>query len=183
MTVEKQRQAIEQYAADHGFAVDKYVAERDIRHMKAGFQTIGHTVVCANIISLGHSLGGIVDNLKAFLEKGLNLVSVKEKLILKPSSETDLLLKGLALSIEIRNSMVSMITKNSLDEKKANGCKLGRSFGSKNKKRVWEGKEELIAANLRAGISRKKTAQLAGISVVSLYNFLSQNPEFEKVAK
>ena len=177
IAVEKQRRGIEQYAADNDFAVDMYVSETDIRNMEAGFQTTGHTVLCANVASLGNSLAVIVENLKAFLGKGLNLVCVKEKLVLKPSSETDLLLKGLALSIEIRNSMVSTITKNSLDEKKASGCKLGRCLGSKNKKRVWDGKKELIVSRLLSGVSRKRAAQEAGISVVSLYNFLAQNPE------
>lgn len=177
IAVEKQRRVIEQYAADNDFAVDMYVSETDIRNMEAGFQTTGHTVLCANVASLGNSLAVIVENLKAFLGKGLNLVCVKEKLVLKPSSETDLLLKGLALSIEIRNSMVSTITKNSLDEKKASGCKLGRCLGSKNKKRVWDGKKELIVSRLLSGVSRKRAAQEAGISVVSLYNFLAQIPK------
>lgn len=143
IAVEKQRRVIEQYAADNDFAVDMYVSETDIRNMEAGFQTTGHTVLCANVASLGNSLAVIVENLKAFLGKGLNLVCVKEKLVLKPSSETDLLLKGLALSIEIRNSMVSTITKNSLDEKKASGCKLGRCLGSKNKSVFGTGRKSL----------------------------------------
>lgn len=94
IAVEKQRRVIEQYAADNDFAVDMYVSETDIRNMEAGFQMTGHTVLCANVASLGNSLAVIVENLKAFLGKGLNLVCVKEKLVLKPSSETDLLLKG-----------------------------------------------------------------------------------------
>ena len=50
-------------------------------------------------------------------------------------------------------------------------------MGSKNKKRVWDGKKELIVSRLLSGVSRKRAAQEAGISVVSLYNFLAQNPE------
>lgn len=177
---EEQRQIITQYAEDSSLIIDVFSAGDDICQLSDTMRAAGNTILIANITGLGHKLPTIKENLKMLFNKGLTLISVKEGFVIEPTSETNWLIKGLEMSIDIRNSMMSTITRNALNEKRASGCKLGRSFGSTNKKRIWDGKEETIKAKLLSGLSRKRTAQDVGISIVSLYNFLKQNPEIAR---
>jgi len=41
---------------------------------------------------------------------------------------------------------------------------------------------DIVNQKLKSGLSRLKTAKEVGISIVSLYNFLKQNPELKKTA-
>ena len=77
--------------------------------------------------------------------------------------------------------MVSTITKKALNRKREQGYKLGRDFGFKNKRYIWEGKEEEIKNKLMSGMSRLRTAKEVGISIVSLYNYLKINPELKNI--
>ncbi len=181
VSIEEQRQVVEEYAHASNFAIDVY-SSGEISELLNSLQTSGHTLILANIVGLGNSLSAIKDNIKLLLSKGSNLISIKEDLVVKPNQEIEWLIKGMELSIDIRNSMVSTITKKALNDKKSKGYKLGRDFGSKNKKYIWEGKEEEIKQMLLSGYSRKQTATETGISIVSLYNYLKQNPELKQIS-
>jgi hypothetical protein len=80
------------------------------------------------------------------------------------SAETNQLINGMKLSIDIRNSMVSTITRKALDDKKSKGYKLGRDFGLKNKRYCWNGKEE-IKNKILSGMAYLRIAKEVGISV------------------
>lgn len=181
ISVAKQRQIIAQYARKSALIVDVFSEDDDIKKLAGSLQTFGHVLLLANIVCLGSSLYAIKENLKILATRKLTIISIKENLVVKPGANTDWLIRGLELSIGIRNSMVSTLTKSALDEKRASGCKLGREIGSKNKKRIWSGKEDAIKKLLLSGISREKTAREVGISIVSLYNYLRQNPELRQM--
>ena len=177
----EQRLIIERYAKQSAMVVDMVSVGDDIQELVNSLQTFGHTLLLANIVCMGNSLYAIKENLKLLASRKLTIISIKENLVIRPGENTDWLIRGLELSIGIRNSMVSTLTKSALDEKRANGFKLGRGIGSKNKKRIWNGKEEAIKKLLLSGVSREKTAREVGISVVSLYNYLRQNPELRQI--
>lgn len=174
--INKQHKLIEQYAQIKDLVIDVFSSD-DVNELVNGFQTYGHTIIFPNIVCLGSSLYTIKENLTALANKKITTICIKENLIIAPGKETDWLIKGLEISIDIRNSMISTITKSALHEKKANGTLIGRAPGSKNKKRVWSGKEEDIKQKLASGLSRTQIAKEVGISTMSLYNFLRQYPE------
>ena len=91
------------------------------------------------------------------------------------------MIEGINLAIKIRSSMTSTITRQALNKKREQGYKLGRDFGFKNKRYIWEGKEEEIKNKLMSGMSRLRTAKEVGISIVSLYNYLKINPELKNI--
>lgn len=90
---------------------------------------------------------------------------------------------GINLAIKICSSMVSSITKQALNKKREQDYKLGRDFGFKNKRYIWEGKEEEIKNKLMSGMSRLRTAKEVGISIVSLYDYLKINPELKNITE
>lgn len=180
VSIEEQRQAVEQYVCDRNLVVDVFSSDV-MSKLASGLQTSGHTLILANIVGLGHSLNSIKDSLKALVAKGVTIISIKENLIVEPNQEVEWMIKGMELSIDIRNSMVSTITKKALGNKRAQGYKLGRDFGCKNKRYIWEGKEEAIKNKLLSGLTRQQTADEVGISIVSLYNYLKLNPELKNM--
>ena len=181
ISIESQRDIINQYARDNACPIDIFLTEPDIKNIKNNIKSKEHTIIVANIACLGNKLAIITENIETMVFDGFTLVTIKENLKFEPSEETEQLIKGIKLSIDIRNSMVSVITRKALDDKRAQGFKLGRDFGFKNKRYCWNGKEEEIKNKLLSGMSRLRTAKEVGISVVSLYNYLKFNPELKNM--
>ena len=181
ISIESQRDIINQYARDNACPIDIFLTEPDIKNIKKNINSKEHTIIVANIACLGNKLAIITENIESMVFDRFTLVTIKENLKFEPSGETEQLIKGIKLSIDIRNSMVSVITRKTLDDKRAQGFKLGRDFGFKNKRYCWNGKEEEIKNKLLSGMSRLRTAKEVGISIVSLYNYLKLNPELKNM--
>lgn len=179
--INKQRDIVNQYAQDKACIVDVFFNDQDIKNIKNNINSKENTIIVANIACLGNKLITVVENIEFIISSGFTLISVKENVKFDSSEETNQLINGMRLSIDIRNSMVSTITRKALDDKRSKGYKLGRDFGLKNKRYIWEGKEEEIKNKLMSGMSRLRTAKEVGISVVSLYNYLKLNPELKKM--
>lgn len=180
ISIDIQRDIVNQYVRENMCTVDIFLGESDIKNIKDNINSKNNTLIFANIACLGNKLIDITENIEFLVSNGFELISVKENLKFDSSKETTQLLKGIKLSIDIRNSMVSTITKKALDDKRAKGYKLGRDFGFKNKRYCWNGKEEDIKNKLLSGMTRQQTADEVGISIVSLYNYLKLNPELKK---
>ncbi len=181
INTDEQRDIINQYARDNAYNIDIFINDPDIKNIKDNINSKENTLIMANIACLGNKLTTIVENIEFLVSNGFELISVKENLKFDSSEETTQLINGIKLSIEIRNSMVSTITKKALDDKRAKGYKLGRDFGYKHKRYIWDGKEEDIKKNLLSGMTRQQTADEVGISIVSLYNYLKLNPELKNM--
>ena len=181
ISTDMQRDIINQYTRENVCDVDVFLNDPDIKNIKDNINSKENTLIMANIACLGSKLAIIVENIEFLVSNGFELISVKEDLKFDSSKETTQLLNGIKLSIDIRNSMVSTITKKALNDKRAQGYKLGRDFGHKNKRYIWEGKEADIKNKLLSGMTRQQTADEVGISVVSLYNYLKLNPELKNM--
>ena len=79
-----------------------------------------------------------------------------------------------SLSAEIERNLISQRTKEALARLKANGKKLGRQNGSKNKKHIIDGKEKKIFDLLSAHVPKAEVARQIGISLPTLYAFLKR---------
>ena len=181
ISTDEQRDIVNQYARNNAYNIDIFINDPDIKNIKDNINSKKNMLIIANIACLGSKLATIVENIEFLCSNGFELISIKEKLKFDSSEETTQLLNGIKLSIDIRNSMVSTITKKALDDKRAKGYKLGRDFGYKHKRYIWEGKEADIKNKLLSGMTRQQTADEVGISVVSLYNYLKLNPELKNM--
>lgn len=181
ISTDMQRDIINQYTRENVCDVDVFLNDPDIKNIKDNINSKENTLIMANIACLGSKLAIIVENIEFLVSNGFELISVKEDLKFDSSNETTQLLNGIKLSIDIRNSMVSTITKKALNDKRAKGYKLGRDFGLKNKRYCWDGKEEEIKNKLLSGVSKLQTADEVGISIASLYNYLKLNPELKEL--
>ncbi|MBR2922346.1 MAG: hypothetical protein IKC10_03390 [Alphaproteobacteria bacterium] len=183
ITIDDQKSIVMSYINKHQMNVDIFFSSADFSSIIAQINSENHTIIVANIACLGNKLEKIKDNLENLMSSKLDLISITEEMHLKSDDTLSEAIDGINLAIKIRSSMVSTITKKALNKKREQGYKLGRDFGYKHKRYIWEGKEEEIIKKLKSGLSRLKTAKEVGISVVSLYNFLKLYPELKRGAK
>lgn len=181
ISADMQRDIVNQYARNNAYNIDIFINDPDIKNIKDNINSKENTLIIANIACLGSKLAAIVENIEFLVSNGFELISVKENLKFDSSNETTQLLNGIKLSIDIRNSMVSTITKKALNDKRAKGYKLGRDFGYKHKRYIWEGKEADIKNKLLSGMTRQQTADEVGMSVTSLYKCLQLNSELKMI--
>ena len=177
---ETQRKVISDYALANDLIIDVFYNYDNVSQVTESFQTNGHIVLFANIVSIGENLAQVKDNLRLLLSKNLKIISIKENMILESGKNADFLLQGLEQAAEIMSSMISVSSKRALADKKEQGYKLGRKTGYRNQKYIWSGKEEEIKQKLLAGMTRRQVAQDTGMSIFSLYNYINQTPELKQ---
>ena len=177
---ETQRKIISDYALANGLIIDVFYNYDTVLQVTESFQTTGHIVLFANIVSIGENLAQVKDNLRLLLSKNLKIISIKENMILESGKDAEMLLQGLEQAAEIMSSMISVSSKRALADKKEQGYKLGRKTGYRNQKYIWSGKEEEIKQKLLAGMTRRQVAKDTGMSIFSLYNYINQTPELKE---
>lgn len=171
---ELQKELIENYAHEHNLTIDVYFAHESIHDLSKSLQTNGHTLIVANVVSLGDSLKAITQSIKDLLEKGNTIHCTIEDFTLEPNQSFQELLKGLEMAADIRSSMNSIITRNVLHEKRANGQKLGRAFGIKNKKSILNQSGEFIMQALAQGRTKADIARELNVSWRAVYEVQKQ---------
>lgn len=181
IAIDDQKSIVMSYVNEHQMNVDIFFSSTDFSSIIDQINSENHTIIVANIACLGSKLEKIKDNLENLMSQKLDLISITEEMHLKSDDTLSEAIDGINLAIKIRSSMVSTITKKALNRKREQGYKLGRNFGYKHKRYIWDGKEEEIKNKLMSGMSRLRTAKEVGISIVSLYNYLKINPELKNI--
>ena len=182
ISADEQRDILKKYAQDNLYSIDVFLSDPDIKSIKDNVSSKNNTLIIANIACLGSKLADVVENIEFLISSGFEIISIKENIKFDSSEENKQLINGIKLSIEIRNSMVSVVTKKALDNRKAKGLKLGPAFGNKRKK-FWSDFEEPLIKMLSSGMSRQDVAKKLGLSTASLYKFIKLHPELRKLKK
>lgn len=93
----------------------------------------GDTLICTEISRLGRNMLMIMEILNHLISKKVALISIKERLIFDNTISAKVISFAFSLSAEIERNLISQRTKEALELRKAQGIKLGRPAGSKNK--------------------------------------------------
>ena len=109
-----------------GLTPDIMLSYSDIRLLNREALHPGDMLVVAGMAGLGGSLSQIHDNLKSFLNSGITVLSAAEDCEIRPDAAGVLVLKGMALALAVRKSLISVTTSRALAQKKASGVRLGR---------------------------------------------------------
>ena len=165
--------------------IDKWIAEmisgtKDFEKRKLGILLKklkkDDILICSEISRLGRNLLQVMTILNFCMQKEIQVWSIKDNYRLGADIQSKVLAFAFSLSAEIERNLISQRTKEALSRIKASGRKLGRQFGSRNKKHILDGKEKDILKLINKGLPKKQIAKLMRVSIFTLYQFLKNNP-------
>ncbi|CAB5110234.1 hypothetical protein D3OALGA1CA_1979 [Olavius algarvensis associated proteobacterium Delta 3] len=133
----------------------------------------GDTLIVSELSRLGRSVGQVVSFVDGLIKSKIRLISIKERLDLngKHDLQSKTMLTMFTLFSEIERDLISERTKQGLAAARAKGKILGRPRGSIGKSKL-DGKERVIAEDLKYGVSKAAIARKLGVSRTSLVNFI-----------
>lgn len=165
--------------------IDKWIAEmisgtKDFEKRKLGILLKklkkDDILICSEISRLGRNLLQVMTILNFCMQKEIQVWTIKDNYRLVADIQSKVLAFAFSLSAEIERNLISQRTKEALSRIKASGRKLGRQFGSRNKKHILDGKEKDILKLINKGLPKKQIAKLMRVSIFTLYQFLKNNP-------
>lgn len=143
--------------------IDRWVNGNHKRYQRLRKRELGRLIrrlkksdilICSEISRLGRNLLQIMTILNICIQKEVQVWTIKDNYRLGADIQSKVLAFAFSLSAEIERNLISQRTKESLARLKAGGKKLGRSFGSRNKKHILDGKEQDIVALLKKGVPK-----------------------------
>lgn len=180
-TLENQEFEINNFCRKENIKVDKWITEtisgtKDFEKRKLGKilkkLKSEDILICSEVSRLGRNLLQIMTILNICIQKEAQVWTIKDNYRLGADIQSKVLAFAFSLSAEIERNLISQRTKEALARIKANGRKLGREFGSKNKKHVLDGKENEILNLIKKGVPKTQIAKMMGVSSRTIYNFL-----------
>lgn len=180
-SVENQEFEINNFCLKENIKIDKWITEtisgtKDFEKRKLGKALkklkSGDILICSEISRLGRNLLQIMTILNIFMQKEAQVWTIKDNYKLGADIQSKVLAFAFSLSAEIERNLISQRTKEALARIKASGRKLGREYGSKNKKHILDGKEQDIIKLLNKGVPKTQIARLMNVSIFTIYAFL-----------
>ena len=180
-TVENQRFEINKFCEKEQIKVDGWIEETISGTRAYNKRQLGSllkrilkddTIICSELSRLGRSLFMIMEILSICMKKECRVWTIKDNYRLGDDIQSKVLAFAFGLSAEIERNLISQRTREALARKKAEGMKLGRPFGSRNKQHKLEGKEKVIKVLLTQGKTKVQIARKFQVSRNTLYLFI-----------
>ena len=181
-TLENQKFEINHFCNQEKLQIDKWVTEtisgtKDFEKRKLGklLKKLkkDDILICSEISRLGRNLLQIMTILNICMKKDVKVWTIKDNYRLGTDIQSKVLAFAFSLSAEIERNLISQRTKEALQRVKADGKKLGRRQGVKNKKHILDGKEQEIISLHQQGLSKVKISHLMGVCPKTIYNFFA----------
>lgn len=166
---------VESWIIDDGVSGTKEPEKRKLGKLLRKIGT-GDVIICSELSRLGRKLFMVVSILEHCMKVGAKVLTVKDGYELGDNVQSKVLAFAFGLVAELERDMISKRTKEALQRRKADGKKLGRPFGSRNKKHALDGKDGKISELLNQGLSVVQAARRLKVSSVTLYAYLKNNP-------
>ena len=155
--------------------IDEYLDGEIITPKLLKKLTSKDTLVVKNVLALGKNVNEIVLCLQTIAGRKINLCLAQENLSFKAEMLPELS-ESLLLAFRLHQSLISLRSKTALQERKAQGVKLGRPYGTNPGLKLEDNKEE-IKKLLLSGMSKDKIAEKFNVCRSTVYNFVKKNPE------
>ena len=182
---ESQKIGVVEYAKRAGLTIDKEIIDDGVSGtVKACKRNLGKllvemkygdTVITSELSRLGRSTMDVLNTCQKFADRGVNCYLVKQGMMLDRSPMGKLMTAIFSAFAEMERDLISMRTKEGLARKKAQGVRLGRPFGTRNKKQWWTGRESEIMMAVQMNKTKRRAATELGVTVHTLNRWLVDN--------
>ncbi len=160
--LEKQKHLLLQYAQTHQLLIQEFVKvevsaqkdsrERRIDELRAKLKA-GDMLLVAELSRLGRNMLETLNLINELGENGVNIAFVRQPELSTTGPHTNLLLAIYSYFAEAEREYISIRTKQGLAAARAQGKKLGRPKGSRNKERALDPYKEQIRDYLKMGLT------------------------------
>ena len=157
-----------------GIIIDEYIQGEAITQSLLHKLKPEDTLVVENVLSLGKNINEIVSILQKIASCKVNLCLAEENISFKAEKLPEIA-NSLLLAFRLHQSLISLRSRHALQNKKAQGIKLGRPFGANPALKLDDHKNE-IQQMLSAGISKDAIAEKYQVCRTTVYNFVKKNP-------
>lgn len=182
--VNSQRQGVEQFAAENGWKIDKYITDEgvsggknpDKRNLGPLLKIVqkGDIIISSEISRLGRDMYMVMDILHFCMSQGCVIYTVKDKFVLGNDIQSKVLAFAFGLSAEIERQMIQQRTKEGLRLRMKLGVLLGRPIGrrtSDEKSKLYSVKEQVIE-QWKWGVPFRRMAENFGVDRNTIYRAL-----------
>lgn len=179
-TLENQKFEINNFCENENIKIEKWVTEtisgtKDFEKRKLGklLKKLrkDDILICSEISRLGRNLLQIMTILNICMKKEVQVWTIKDNYRLGKDIQSKVLAFAFSLSAEIERNLISQRTKEALARLKANGKKLGRVYGSKNKKHILDGKEQSVLKLIHKGVPKTRLQKFTVSAFIQSTNF------------
>ena len=180
---ENQKLGIETKARSLGLTIDKYIEDAGISGTKEPEKRAlggclkklkpGDVIICSELSRLGRKLFMVMRILEHCMRVGACVYTVKDGYVLGDNIQSKVLAFAFGLSAEIERDLISQRTKEALARRRANGQRLGREKGSKNKNHKLDGQAEMINKMLKNKIPKTRIAKKLKVSISTIYKYMA----------
>lgn len=177
-----QKIGIERKANSLGLCIDRYIQDAGISGACAPNERAlgtclrqlqpGDIIICSELSRLGRRMFMIMEILQYCINRGAKLYTVKDNFELQDNIQTKVLAFAFGLAAEIERDLISQRTKEALARRRANGLVLGRRHGSRNRRHILDGREDIIHKMLMLGHSRRSIAIKLSVSPSTIGRFI-----------
>lgn len=167
---------IESWIVDNGVSGTKEPEKRQLGKLLKKIKS-GDVIICSELSRLGRKLFMVISILEHCMKVGAKVLTVKDGYELGDNVQSKVLAFAFGLVAELEREMISKRTKEALARQKAQGKRLGRPNGSRNKKHALDGKEELLSRLLRQKTPKQEIAKKLNICYGTLYKFLKERTD------
>lgn len=182
--VNSQKQGVDQYAKQHGWAIDEYISDEgvsggkdpDKRNLGPLLKKLSKDdiVIASEISRLGRDLYMVMDILHFCMKQGCKIYTVKDNFSLDDNIQSKVLAFAFGLAAEIERQMIRQRTREGLMLRKKMGVLLGRCplvQKADDKFKCEPYKEDILKA-LEWGASMRNIAKKIGVDRNTLFRSL-----------
>lgn len=188
-TTENQKFEIESFLRHKNFGINVWINETisgaiDFKKRKIGkilrLMKKDDILICSELSRLGRNTLDILTILNFCMNNRIQVWTVKENYRLGKDIQSQLLACVFSMIAQVERALISQRTTEALRRLKAQGKRLGRPTGSRNKYHVLDGKEEKILNDLRNGMKISVLSRKYKVSQSSVYRLLlSKKPPLD----